>query len=148
MVNYPSRFEWSHLRRWETIAIAVAEEENALAESLSALRWLNPLASSSTRPHSFDETPRTAFNIGTVVTTQYWLDGFGSLVGVVERDGRNKVVKDVRLYNAVHEGPTDEAEFTINGCSSAASEVPSCVFVMREGGIGMLKVRDCNCSTC
>ena len=148
MVTYPSDFEWSHLRRWETVTVAVAEEEDALTESLSALGRLNPLASSSTRPHSFHKTPGTAFNIGTVVTTQYWLDGFGSLVGVVERDGRNKVVKDVRLYNAVHEGPTDEAEFTINRCSSTASEVPGCVFVMREGRIGMLKVGDCNCSTC
>lgn len=33
----PSRFEWNHLRRWKTITIAVAEEEDAFAESLGAL---------------------------------------------------------------------------------------------------------------
>ena len=58
------------------------------------------------------------------------------------------MVKDVCLYNTVHQGPTDEAEFTVNGCSSAASEIPSCVLVMREGRIGMLKIGDCNYSRC
>lgn len=130
MVTDHSGVECSNLRRWETVAIAVAEEENALTEPLSALGRLNPLASSSTRPDSFDETPGAAFNIGTIVTTQNWRNGLGSLVGVVERDGRNKVVKDMRLYDAVHKGPTDEAELTIDRCSSATSEVPSCVFVM------------------
>ncbi len=81
------------------------------------------------------------------MATQYWLDSFGGLISVIERDSGDKVVKNVRLYDAVHKGPTDEAEFTVNGCSSAASEVPSCVLVMREGGIGMLKIGDCNCST-
>ena len=80
------------------------------------------------------------------MTTQYWLDGFGSLIGVVERDGGDKVVKDVRLYNAVHKGPTDEAEFAVNRCRSATSEVPGSVLVMREGGIGVLKIGDCDCS--
>ena len=80
--------------------------------------------------------------------TQYWLDGFGSLVGIIERNRGDKVVKDMRLDNAVHEGPTDEAKFTVNGRSSAASEVPGSVLVMREGWIGMLKICDCNCSTC
>ena len=145
MVTPSSGFEWCHLRRWETVAVAVAEEEDAFAESLSTLGGLDPLASSSTRPYRLNETPGTAFDIRAVVTTQDWLDGFGSLVGVIERDGGDKVVKDVRLYNAMHQGPTDEAEFTVNRCSSAASEIPGCVLVMREGGIGMLKISDCDC---
>ncbi len=138
-------FEWSHLRRWKTISVAVAEEEDAFAESLGALGGLNPLASSSTRPDSLNETPRTTFNVGAVVTTQYWLDGLGSLVCVVKRNRGDKMVKDMGLYNAMHEGPTNETEFTVNGCSSAASEIPSCVLVMREGGIGMLEIGDCDC---
>ena len=81
------------------------------------------------------------------MATQYWLDGFGSLIGVVERDGGDKMVKDVGLYNAVHEGPTDESKLTVYGCSSATSKVPSCVFVMGEGRIGVLKIGDCYCST-
>lgn len=147
MVTHLSGFEWGHLRRWHTITIAVAEEEDAFAESLSALGGLDPLASPSTRPDSSNEPPGTTFNIGAVVTTQYWFDGFGSLVGVIERDGGDKMVKNVRLYNTVHESPTDEAKFTVNGCSSAASEVPSGVLIMREGGIGMLKKGNRNCST-
>lgn len=78
------------------------------------------------------------------MTTQDWLDGFGSLVGVVERNGGNKVVKDMSFYNPVHKRPTNEAKLTINGCCSAASEVPGCFLVMRKGGIGMLKISDCN----
>lgn len=144
----PPSFQWSHLRRWKTVTIAITEEEDTLAESLGALGVLDPLASSSTRPNGLDETPRTPFNIGAVVTPQYWLDGFRSLVGVVERDCGDKVVEDVRLYNTVHECSTDETEFTINGCSSAARKVPSCVLVMREGGISVLKIGYCNCSTC
>ena len=92
MVIPPSQFEWSRLRRWDAIAIAVAVEEDAFAESLSTLRRLDPLASSSTRPHSLDKTPWTAFDVGAVVATQYWLDSFGSLIGVVERDGGDKMV--------------------------------------------------------
>ena len=57
------------------------------------------------------------------------------------------MVKNVSFYNAVHEGPTDEAKLTVYGCSSATSEVPSCVFVMGEGRIGVLKIGDCYCST-
>ena len=40
------------------------------------------------------------------------------------------MMKDVGLYNAMHEGSTDEAEFAVNGCSSAPSEVPSCVLIV------------------
>lgn len=142
----PSQFEWSSLHRWDAITIAVAVEEDAFAKSLSTLGRLDPLASSSTRPYSLEKTPGTAFHIGAVVATQYWLDSLGSLVGVVERDGGDKMVKDVRLYNSVHKGPTDKAEFTVNGCSSAPSKVPGCVLVMREGGISMLEIGDCDCS--
>ena len=142
----PSGIEWGHLGRWKTVTITVTEEEDALAEPFSTIRGLDPLASSSTRPESLNESPGTAFDIGAVMTTQYRLDGFGSLVSVIERDGGDKVVKDVSLYNAVHQGSTDEAKFSIHGCSSTASEVPSCVLIMRERGIGMLEKGDCNCS--
>lgn len=81
------------------------------------------------------------------MATQYWLDGFRSLIGVIERDGGDKMVKNMGFYNAVHEGPTDEAKLTVYGCSSATSEVPSCVFVMGEGRIGVLKIGDCYCGT-
>ena len=69
MVSPLSRFEWSHLRRWEAIAIVVSKEEHAFAEPLSALRGLNPLASSSTCPYGLNKAPGTTFNIGTIVTT-------------------------------------------------------------------------------
>ena len=58
------------------------------------------------------------------------------------------MMKDVGLYNAVHEGPTDEAELAVNGCSSTPSEVPSCVLVVGQRRISMLKIGNCHCSTC
>ena len=144
MVIRPSQLEWSNLRRWNAIAIPVAVEEHAFAKTLSTFGRLDPLASSSTRPQSLEETPGTAFDVGAVVATQYRLDSFGSFVGVVERDGGDKMVKDVRLYNSVHKGPTNKAEIPVNGCSSAPSKVPGCVLVMREGRISMLKIGDCD----
>ena len=146
MVIPPSQFEWSNFRRWDAIAIAVAVEEHVFAQALSTFGRLDPLTSSSTRPQSLEKPPGTAFDVGAVVATQYRLDGFGSLVGVIERDGGDKMVKDVSLYNSVHKGPTDEAEIPVNGCSSAPSKVPGCVLVMREGRISMLKIGDCNCN--
>ena len=68
-LQFPSEFELNHLRWWETVTIAVTEEKDTLAKSLGALGRLDPLASSSTRPHGLDETPGTALNIGAVVTT-------------------------------------------------------------------------------
>ncbi len=72
------------------------------------------------------------------------LDRLGCFISVVERDGADIVVKHVGLNNAVKKSSTDEAEFTINRCSSASSISPSCCCVMRQGRIGVLKESDGN----
>ena len=50
------------------------------------------------------------------------------------------------VNDAVHEVCTNQAKVSINGCSGAALKVPGAVFVMRQAGIGVLKIRDGNCS--
>ena len=50
--------------------------------------------------------------------------------------------------DAVHEVCADQAQVTINRCSGATLEVPGAVFVVRQARIGVLKVRDSNCTMC
>jgi hypothetical protein len=66
------------------------------------------------------------------------LDGLGSLIGVVEWDGRYKVMENVCLNNAVEKGTTDKAKFAIDGSSSPTGEVPGLGVVVRKSGIGVL----------
>lgn len=56
------------------------------------------------------------------------------------------MVKDVGFDDAVEELAADEAKFAVDGCSGAAGEVPGFAGVMWEGGVGVLKVGDGNCS--
>lgn len=71
-----------------------------------------------------------------------WLDGFGGLVGVVKGDGGDVVVQDVGLDDAVEEVAADEAEFAIDGCGGATSEVPYVAGVVRQRWVGVLEEGD------
>ena len=71
-----------------------------------------------------------------------WLDGFGRLISMVERDGGDVVVQDVSLDYAMEELSTDEAELAIDRCCGAACEIPGFWLVVWEGGISVLKVGD------
>lgn len=73
------------------------------------------------------------------------LDGFAGLVGIVEWDGADVVVEDVRLDDAVEELAADEAEFAVDGCGGATCKSPSFRSVVRERGIGVLQVGNCDC---
>ena len=70
------------------------------------------------------------------------LDCLGSFVGMVERYRGDVVMKDMRLDNTVHQGATDEAEFTVNGGSGASGVAPGLGSVMRKRWISVLKERD------
>ena len=120
----------------------VAEEKNSLTLTLSTLGWLDPLAGAGGGPHASKETQRTIFGVGAVVAAHNWLDGLGGLIGVVERDGGNVVVKDVSLDDTVKEGTTNETEFTVNGSSSTADVVPGASGVVGKSWVGVLKVGD------
>jgi hypothetical protein len=52
------------------------------------------------------------------------LDGLGCEIGVVEGDGADVVVQDVRLDDAVEDVATDEAEVAVDGGGGAADVVP------------------------
>jgi len=58
------------------------------------------------------------------MATHHFLDSLGGFIGVVEWDGADVVVKNVRLDNTVEELATNEAEFTIDGCGCATDVVP------------------------
>jgi hypothetical protein len=72
------------------------------------------------------------------------LDRFSRFVGVVEGDGRNVVVQDVRLDDAVEELAADEPEFAVDGGGCAAGVGPCRRGVVREGGVGVLEEGDCD----
>lgn len=70
------------------------------------------------------------------------LNGLGGLVGVVEGDGADVVVKDVGLDDAVEEVAADEAELAVDGGSAATDVVPLLSGVVGERGVGVLEEGD------
>jgi hypothetical protein len=112
---------------------------------LSIRARLDPLAPTSDVPDSGDEAKRTVFDIGAVVLAHDLLDGLGSLVGVVEGDGRDVVVENVGLDDAVEEAAADETELTVDSSSGTASVGPGLSVVVRKGRVSVLKVGDGNC---
>ena len=67
---------------------------------------------------------------------------------MVERDGRDEMVEDVGLDDAVHYVPANEAKFSVNGRSGATGKVPDIVLVVGKLGISVLQVGDGNYSRC
>lgn len=58
------------------------------------------------------------------------LDGLAGLVGSVEGNGRDKVVKDVGLDDPVEQMAADETKFTVDRRSRATGEGPCVALVM------------------
>ena len=58
------------------------------------------------------------------------------------------MVENMSRNDTVHEVCADQAQVTIDRCSGATLEVPGAVFVVRQARIGVLKVRDSNCTMC
>lgn len=119
--------------------VAVAEEKDSLAGTLGISTGLNPLAHTGALVHGTDEATGTILNVGAVVLAHDGLDGLGSLVGVVEGDVADVVVKDVGLDDAVEEMAADESHLAVNGSSGATDKVPLLVGVVRKGRVGVLK---------
>jgi hypothetical protein len=70
------------------------------------------------------------------------LDSLGGLVGVVEGDGADVVVQDVRLDDAVQQRAPDEPELAVYGGGGAADVVPALGPVVRERRVGVLEEGD------
>ena len=73
--------------RWDTVAVAVPVEEDALGFTHAAFRRLDPLAPSGALPYAFEESNRSTLHIGTIVCTHHLLDGLRGLVCVIKGDG-------------------------------------------------------------
>lgn len=142
--SHPSLGRGLELQWRRAQVVAVAEEVNGAALADGALGGLNPLAPAGAVPHAAQEPEGAALSVGAIVAAHDGLDGLRSLVGVVEGDGADVVVKDVRLDDTVQELSANKAKLTIDGGGSAANVVPALTTVVRECRIGVLKVRDGN----
>ena len=129
----------------DTVAVAVAVEEDVGVVTLGAVVGLDPLAPAGSLVDGTDETPAAVLDVGAVVLAHDGLDGLGGLVGVVEGDGGDVVVEDMGLDDAVEDLAADEAELAVDGCGGTASEVPGLTAVVGEGGVGVLEVGDGDC---
>jgi hypothetical protein len=63
---------------------------------------------------------------------------------MVEGNCRDIVMEDMGFDDSVEERTTNETEFAIDCCSSAASEGPGMRIIVRKSRVSMLKVRDGN----
>ena len=126
----------------------ITEEQDALALTLGLSRGLNPLAPARALPDGSDEAKRATLGIRAVVLAHDRLDGLGSLIGVVEGDGRDVVVQHVRLNDAVQKVAPDEAEFAVDGGGGAAGKGPGVGFVVGERRVGVLEEGDGDYCTC
>ena len=97
-------------------------------------------------PHTPEKPNGPILDVGAVVAAHDGLDRFRCLVGVVEGDRGDVVVQDMGFDDAVEELASDETEFAVDGCGRAAGVGPAGGFVMRERGVGVLKVSDGDCN--
>ena len=128
-----------------TVAVAVAVEEDVGVVALGAVVSLDPLAPAGSLVDGAEEAEAAALDVGAVVLAHDGLDGLGGLVGVVEGDGGDVVVEDVGLDDAVEDLAANEAELAVNGSGGTTSEVPGLAGVVREGRVGVLEVGDGDC---
>jgi hypothetical protein len=68
-----------------------------------------------------------------------------SLLSVVEWNGRDEMMADVRADNVVEQVGVDEAKITINGCSGTAGKRPCGVGVMGKASVSVLEESDGDC---
>jgi hypothetical protein len=102
------------------------------------------LAPTSAGPHALQESERTSLNIGAVVASHDGLDSLSCLVGVVEWDSANVVVKYVGFNDTVEKSAADETKLAVNSCGGTTDIVPAFSAVVRESWVGVLKIRDSN----
>ncbi|PBP27062.1 hypothetical protein BUE80_DR001978, partial [Diplocarpon rosae] len=86
--------------------------------------------------------PEGRLDVRRVVLAHDPLDVLAGLPSVVEGDGGDQVVADVRADDVVEEVRVDEAQVPVDGGRGAAGEVPGLVVVVRHGGVGVLEERD------
>ena len=97
-------------------------------------------------PHGLEESSPAGVGFRPVVVAHDLLDGLAGLVGVVEGNVADIVVEDVGLDDSVEDVATDKAEVAVNGGGGTTGEVPHLGLVVRETGVGVLKVGDGDCN--
>lgn len=75
----------------------------------------------------------------------HWLNGLGSLVGVVKGDRAHVMVKNVGFDDAMKKTAPNETKFTVNGRSCATGISPRGRRVVGKGWVGVLEERDGHC---
>lgn len=138
------RFGSLHLLGRNAKAIAVAVEQDALALTLSAFGWFNPLAPTCALVHTLEKAQRAAFDVRAVVTSHDRLDSLCSFICVVKRNCADVMVEHVSLNNAMKDLAANESKFTVNRRSGAANVVPRCTSVVGKSWISVLEVGDRN----
>ena len=63
---------------------------------------------------------------------------------MVERNGRNVMMKHVGFDDAVEESAANESEFAVNGCGGSTNVVPAFGGIVGERRVGVLQVGDCH----
>ena len=103
---------------------------------------LNPLTPPRVCPQALEEPDGSTLAVGTIVGTHYVLDCFRGFLSVIEWDSRDVVVEDMGLNDAVEQRPSYKSEITIDRCGSSCGEIPGLGSIARDGGVGVLQVRD------
>ena len=72
------------------------------------------------------------------MTAKDWLDGLGCLIGIVKRNGADKMMEDMCLDDAVEDMSANETELTIDCRRCATLKVPCLRSIVRETWVGVL----------
>ena len=134
----------SHLHGWNTVAVAISEEENGFAVALGFSSGLDPQTYTLVPPQRFEKSYESTFDIGSVMHAHDGFDSLRGFVSVVEGNRGHKVMEDMSLHNSMHEMSTDEAHLSVNGRGGTTGEIPNVILVMRQCGVCMLEVCDSN----
>jgi hypothetical protein len=102
------------------------------------------LAPSAASPHGLEEAEWATFGVGAVMLAHDRLDGLSGLIGVVERNGGDIMVKNVGLNDAVEKLTSNETEFTVDSCGSSTGISPGLSIVVRKSWVSVLEVGDSN----
>lgn len=92
----------------------VPVEHHIFPDSFRTLTTLYKLAPSRTRPQTLQEANQATSGIRPVVLAHDRFDSLAGLVGVVERDGGDVVMKDMGFDDAMEEVAADETEVAVD----------------------------------
>ena len=102
-----------------------------LGVSLGVFIGLNPSAHPRTPPKTTQKAERATLGIGAIVLAHDWLDGFSSLVCMVEGNCADEMMQDMGLDDAMEEMSADESELAVDCRGGSSGKVPGFRTVVR-----------------